>query len=532
MSEKYRIVVADRISPSGLSALLEDARFEVIETAGWEEDAVHEALGEARGLLVRSATTVSRTLLEHAPRLKVIGRAGVGVDNIDLAAATERGIPVLNAPAGNTVAAAELTMALLLSLVRMVPAADRSMRSGEWKRSAFGGVELRGRTLGLIGAGRIGGEVARRARAFEMNVIVSDPYLTTERAEELGVKPVSLDALLDDADVISLHVPLVTETEGLIDADALRRMKPTAYLVNVARGGVVDEAALAAALAAGDIAGAALDVYENEPLEADSPLRGAPNLVLTPHLGASTTEAQELVATEIAEAVRGALLEGDLSRAVNAPAIGGEALRRVRPLLELAEKVGRLAIALAPGPVRAVEIRYAGESSDATKPLSASLLRGLLARIVGPDDVNFVNALHLAEVRGIHVSTAVASRDPDYPELVEVALRAERGSVEVAGTLLGDRHPRIVRIDDYVIDLVPEGTMIVLHNRDVPGVIGKVGTLLGSLGLNIAGYHQSRLAPGGSALAAVSVDGAVTPKVIEALRGLPEVSQVHMAELE
>lgn len=532
MSGRYRIVVADRISASGLSSLLEDDRFEVVETAGWEADAVHLALAEAHGLLVRSATQVDRALLQHAPRLQVIGRAGVGVDNIDLGAATERGIPVLNAPAGNTIAAAELTMALILALVRMVPAADQSVRAGEWKRSAFGGVELRGRVLGLIGAGRIGGEVARRARAFGMSVLANDPYLTAERAEELGVRPASFDEVLEGADVISLHVPLVAATEGLIGADELRRMKPSAYLVNVARGGIVDEAALAAALSAGEIAGAALDVYSQEPLEADSPLREAPGLVLTPHLGASTSEAQELVATEIAEAVLGALLEGDLSRAVNAPAIGGEALRRLRPLLELAEKIGRLGFALAPGPVLAVEVRYAGESADATKPLSAALLRGLLAGIVGRNDVNFVNALHLAKVRGIHVTSAVATRDPDYPELVELVLQAEGGVVEVAGTLLGERHPRIVRIDDYLIDLVPEGTMIVMHNRDVPGVIGKVGTLLGSLRLNIAGYHQSRLSPGGRALAAVSVDGEVTPRVIAALRELPEVSQVHMAELE
>lgn len=531
MSGRYRIVVADRISASGLRALAENDRFEVVEAAGWEPERLHEALAEADGLLVRSATRVDRALLGHGPRLKVIGRAGVGVDNIDLEAATERGIPVLNAPAGNTIAAAELTMALLLALVRRVAAADRSVRAGEWKRSAFGGVELRGRTLGLVGAGRIGGEVARRARAFGMHVIANDPYLSSERAEDLGVERVSFDEVLEKSDVISLHIPLVASTEGLIDAEALRRMKPSAFLVNVARGGIVDETALAAALESGEIAGAALDVFGEEPLGTESPLREAINLVLTPHLGASTTEAQELVAAEIAEAVRDALLEGDLSRAVNAPAIGGEMLRRVRPLLELGERMGRLAFALAPGAIRSVGIHYAGENPEATKPLSASVLRGLLANIVGRDQVNFVNALHLAEVRGIQVTSAVRSHDPDFPELIEVLLDTDGGRIEVAGTLLGDLYPRIVRIDDFHIDLVPEGTMVVLHNRDVPGVIGKVGTLLGSLDLNIAGYHQSRLAPGGAALAAVSVDGEVTPDVIEALRRLPEVSDVHTAEL-
>lgn len=526
---QFKVVVADGVSETGLQPLLADARFNVVTVK--DKADVPAALDGADGLIVRSATKVTRELLAKATSLRVVGRAGVGVDNIDLAAATERGVAVLNAPAGNTVSAAELTMALILSVARKVAEADRSVRAGDWKRSKFGGVELRGRTLGLIGAGRIGGEVAKRARAFGMHVIAHDPYLTDERAQDLGVERAELDDVIGRADIISLHVPLTAQTKDLLGEEVLRRMKKGAFLINVARGGVVDEAALARVLSDGHLAGAALDVYGDEPLGADSPLRDAPNLVLTPHLGASTAEAQELVATEIAEAVRAALAEGDLSRALNAPAIGGEALRKMRPLLELGRRLGRLGSALAPGGILGVEVRYAGEATEAPRPLAAYVLMGLLGSILGDDQVNFVNAAHLAEVRGIGVSNHRLARRTDYTEYVEVQVRTEKGDVRVAGVLLGDQYPRLVRIDDYLVDVVPQGSLIVMHNRDVPGVIGRVGTLLGDAGLNIAEYHQARLAAGGEALAAVAVDGEVAPEALARLRALPEVTDARVVDL-
>jgi len=526
---EFRVLVTDKVSGGALGALKSDSRFEVVQIDDSKDAKFTEALASAHGLIVRSATKVKAPMLDNAPALKVIGRAGVGVDNIDLVAATERGIAVLNAPAGNTVSAAELTMALILSMARRVAEADGAMRKGTW--SKLQGVELRGRTLGLVGAGRIGGEVAKRCRAFGMDVIAYDPYLTDERAAELQIQRAELHDVLTKGDIISLHVPLTDATKGMIGKETLASMKKGAFLVNVARGGVVDEAALAESLASGHLAGAALDVYVNEPLEKDSPLLGAPNILLTPHLGASTSEAQELVASEIAEAVRAALAEGDLARALNAPAIGGEALRALAPLLELGRALGNLGCALSPGGVQAIEVRYAGDSDEAPKPLTAYVLMGLLRNVLGADQVNFVSAGHLAAQRGISVARTELSQRSDYAEYVEVVLQTENGELRLAGALLGEAHARIVRIEDYRVDIVPAGALIVLKNHDVPGVIGRVGTILGNHAINIAEYHQARMSKGGQALAAIAVDGDVDPSVREALLELPEVSSAVVVRL-
>ncbi|MDX1494336.1 MAG: phosphoglycerate dehydrogenase [Longimicrobiales bacterium] len=530
--DRFTVLVTDKVSESGLAPLLEDARFEVVQIDDSSSPAFGDVLARAHGLIVRSATKVREEALADAPLLRVIGRAGVGVDNIDLVAATRNGVAVMNAPAGNTVSAAELTMALILAMVRKVAAADASMRTGAWARSSFKGAELRGRTLGLVGAGRIGGEVARRCRAFGMSVVAYDPYLTSERADDLHIERAeSLDEVVERADVLSLHVPLTDATRKMIGAEVLARMKKGAFLVNVARGGVVDEDALADALESGHLAGAALDVFEREPLEEDSRLRSVPNLVLTPHLGASTSEAQELVATEIAEGVRAALAEGDLSKALNAPAISGDAMRALTPLFELGEALGYLTCALAPGAVREIEVRYAGDHDEALEPLTAYVLVGLLRNILGSDQVNFVSAAHLAAQRDMAIARTRLSRQPDYTEYVEIVVGAERGELRLAGALLGDVHPRIVRIADYHVDVVPEGTLLVLKNQDVPGVIGRVGTLLGEHGINIAGYHQARLSKGGEALAAVAVDGTVPPELRDALLSLSEVSRAVVVKL-
>jgi D-3-phosphoglycerate dehydrogenase len=529
---RFRVVIVDPISASGLAPLVEDARIEVVERLGQKGDDLARALADADAVIVRSATRITRESLKHASHLRVIGRAGVGVDNIDVEAATERGIAVLNAPSGNTISAAELAFALLLALVRRVPAADRSMKQGEWDRKSFGGIELYGKTLGLVGAGRIGTAVAQRARAFGMRVIAFDPYLTAERAEALEIELAPFDEVLARADVISLHVPLTDATRNLIGEAQLRRMRPGTFLVNAARGGVVNEAALHHALTEGWIAGAALDVFEQEPPPGDHPLRSLPNVVLTPHLGASTLEAQENVAIEIADAVRAALLEGDMARAVNAPAIAGEAMQRLRPLLDLAERLGRLICVLADGPIRRLEVRYTGSYEQALRPVTAATLVGVLEAAVGRGGVNFVNALHLAQSRGITVVSTQLPHSPDHAEYIEVEAGTTAGYALTAGALLDASHPRIVRIGQYRVDVRPRGALLVLRNRDVPGVIGKVGTVLGEAPANIAEYHQARLVQGGEALAAISIDGWLREDTLARLRAVPEILDVRQVDLD
>ena len=532
MSEPIRVLVADAIAADGLAPLRQDRRFELVMRPGLTGAELADAIAGVDAVLVRSATRITAESLARAEHLKVIGRAGVGVDTIDVDAATARGIAVLTAPSGNTVSAAELTFALLLALVRRVAAADRSMKAGEWDKKSFSGTELYGKTLGLVGAGRIGSEVAKRARAFGMRILCYDPFLTEERAQTLEVELVSLDDLVARADVLTLHVPLTEATAGLLSEERLRRMKKGAMIVNAARGGLVDERALLRLLEEKHLGGAALDVFEQEPLPADHPLRRLSTVVLTPHLGASTAEAQQNVALEIAEAVRAALIDGDLSRAVNAPSLGGEEMRRIAPLLSLAERLGRLGAALATGPVRRVEVRYAGEAeNNPLRPIAASAMVGILSSAVGVRSVNFVNALHLAETRGIQLDRVRLDSHSAYSEYVELRLSGRNFESTVAGALLSESHPRVVRIDAYHVDVVPRGTLIVIRNRDVPGVIGRVGTFLGEARINIAGYHQARLEAGHEALAAVTVDETLPAEVLDRLRALPDVIEVRQVQL-
>jgi D-3-phosphoglycerate dehydrogenase / 2-oxoglutarate reductase len=528
----FRVLIADRIAGGGLAPLRDEPRIELVESTGLQGEALSRALTDVDAVIVRSTTRITRESLAHAERLKVIGRAGVGVDNIDVEAATERGVAVLNAPAGNTVSAAELTMALLLAVVRRIPGADRSMRQGEWDRSSFSGIELYGKTLGLVGAGRIGGEVARRAQAFGMDVLAYDPFLSEERAAALNLELAALEDVIRRADVLSIHVPLTESTAGLIGAQELASMKPGAILVNAARGGVVDEEALWDALEGGHLGGAALDVFEQEPLPADHPLRSARNVVLTPHLGAATREAQQNVAVEIAAAVRNALIDQDFTSAVNAPALAGEELRRLRPMLDLAERLGALAAGLAAGPVERVEARYAGSEDDALRPITAATLIGVLGAAVGRPAVNWVNAIHLARARSIEVHRIRVSQPDDYGESLEVIVAGGGAETRVAGAVVGRDMLRVVRINDYHIDIVPRGTLLVLRNRDVPGVIGQVGTLLGRSGVNIAEYHQARLTAGGEALAAISIDGHLSAELLRDLRRSPEILEVTQISLD
>ena len=529
---QFRVLVADPISADGLRPLADDPRFELIEKSGLKGDALAAAIKGCDAVIVRSSTRITRESLAQADALRVIGRAGVGVDNIDVDAATERGVAVLNAPSGNTISAAELAFALLLALVRRIPGADRSMREGEWDRKSFNGTELFGKTLALVGAGRIGSAVAKRAQAFGMHVIAFDPYLSDERAVQQDIERVSLDDAIARADVLSLHVPLTDATAGLIGAAQLARMKPTAMLINAARGGVVDEMALHEALVGKRIAGAAIDVFAEEPLPSDHPLRHAPNAVLTPHLGAATAEAQQNVALEIAEAIRRALIDGDMTSAVNAPAIGGEQMRRMRPMLDLAERLGRLAAALEEAPTTGVTLRYGGPAEGMLEMIASAALVGLLRPAVGTGGVNLVNAIHLAETRGISVERTRVGTHGSDEEFVEVRVGSMGAEVRVAGALVAGRHPRIVRINRHRVVVHPSGTLVIIRNRDVPGVIGHVGTVLGRAGINIAEYHQARLQAGGEALAAVSVDGRLDERVVADLRALDDVVDVRQVELD
>ncbi|MEO5509863.1 MAG: phosphoglycerate dehydrogenase [Longimicrobiales bacterium] len=527
----FRVLLADAMPNPALAPLSDATRFELIERTGLKGEELARAIEGMDAVIVRSSTTITRESLKYADSLRVIGRAGVGVDNIDVAAATERGIAVLNAPSGNTISAAELAFALLLSVARRVPAADRSMKAGEWDRKSFTGMELYGKTLGLIGAGRIGGEVARRAKAFGMTVVAFDPFLNAERAHALGIELGTLDGVLERADVISLHTPLTEQTAGMIGDKQLAQLRKGAIVINAARGGVVDEGALQRALESGHLGAAALDVYSEEPLPADHPLRSVKNVVLTPHVGASTAEAQQNVALEIAGGIRAALINGDLTSAVNAPAIGGEAMRRLRPLLDLATRLGKLAAVLLDGPLSGVTVRYAGPEQEFVNPLTAAAIAGALHNVVGAGAINHVNALHIAAMRGIDIERAGVSAHGPSEEFLDVRLRAESGEVRVAGAVVAGRHARIVRINRFRVVVRAEGSLIVLRNRDVPGVIGRVGTLLGKSGINIAEYHQARLNAGGDALAAISVDGVMNDAVLAELRALPEVVDARQTSL-
>jgi D-3-phosphoglycerate dehydrogenase len=524
----YRVVVADRLAEAGLRLLAAAPEIELSVCAGRPREELERALAGASALIVRSETRVTADLLARAPQLRVIARAGTGVDNIDVPAATRRGIAVMNAPGANTVSAAEHTLGLLLALVRRIPWAAQAMWRGEWDRKRFEGTELRGKTMGIVGLGRIGGHVARLARAFGMPVVGHDPYLPPDRAAELEVRLLPLDELLRQADVVTLHVAHTEQTHHLINAERLRLMKPTAVLVNTARGELVDEAALAAAVAEGRIAGAAIDVFATEPLPAESPLRRLDRVILTPHLAASTAEAQERVSVEICGAVRDALLTGDLSFAINVPGISGDLLRRLGPLLDLARRLGRLALALADGPVTSIEVDYGGRDEAAPRPVLMAAVEGLLAA-AGVEPVSLVNALLIAEERGIRHGRRTSAPEPGFETTIGVTLAGARGRVSVAGALIGDSHGRVIRIDDYHVDVAPEGWMLVIRNRDVPGVIGQVGTLLGRAGINIGAYHQARVAaPGRDALAAITVDQPLTDGVREALARVPEVLDVRL----
>lgn len=528
----YRVLVTDEVDPEGIALLRAAPEIEVVERPTRPLPELLEEIGGYDALIGRSATRISRDLLEAAPRLKVVGRAGVGVDNVDLDRATELGIAVINAPGGNTISVAELVYGVLISHLRHIHVAVASMRAGEWRRSKLGGSELRGRTLLIVGLGRIGSEVARRGRAFGVRLIGYDPYVSAARFEELGVERIeSFEEALEIADVVTFHVPLTSDTQGMMGARELARLGSRAIVLNFARGGIVDEDALVNALRSGAIAAAALDVFSVEPLAADHPLRTLPNVMLTPHLGASTAEAQRNVAIEACAAVRDALITGDLGAAMNAAGVGGPELGQIRPLLQLADRLGRLGRALLPTGLSALELRYSGQRAHAARPLLLAALQGAMSSVVDRRAVNLVNAQHVAAERGIETAWTHVSPQQELGEEIELRIEAGDRGVRIGGALLGEAHGRITRIGAFRVDVVPRGTLLILRNRDVPGVIGRVGTLLGEAGVNIAEYHQARMQVGGEALAAVQIDGVLSPDLLEALCALPEMMDAKQVEL-
>ncbi|MGO9590774.1 MAG: phosphoglycerate dehydrogenase [Candidatus Acidiferrales bacterium] len=524
-----KIIVADKISERGI-ALLRDAGWNVVmPTAA----TLPSEIADADALVVRSATKVTAALLEKAGRLRAIGRAGVGVDNVDVDAATRRGVLVMNTPGGNSVSVAEHTLALMLGLARAVPQANASIHAGKWEKSAFSGTEMRGKTIGLVGLGRVGTEVARRARALEMKVLAHDPYVTPAAAAEVEVELVALDDLLRRSDVISLHTSLSAQTEKLIDAAAIAKMKKGVRLINCARGELIDEAALAEALKSGHVAGAALDTFAKEPPK-DSPLVGLPNVIATPHIAGSTAEAQEEVGTAIAQQLRDFLADGTIRNAVNMPALSPDQYRRLRPYLELGERLGSFVAQASPShSFSRVRIRYAGEPAElGSHMIGKAVLVGALNSVLD-EKVNLVNAADEAAARGVVVEETTRRRERGYPNTVEVSVSNGGREFSLEGVVAQDGSPRILALDGIALESPLEGTLLLSRNIDVPGVIGRIGTALGNLGINVSTFALGRRAPAGGseALALVGLDGNVSASVVQEILGLPSVTEARLVRL-
>ncbi len=524
-----KVLISDALAPPGLEVLERTPGIEVVDATGLAPEALRRAIAPAEGLLIRSATRVDAQLLEAAGKLRVIGRAGIGVDNVDVARATERGIVVLNAPEGNNITTAEHALSLLISLARFVPQATASMKAGKWEKQAFQGMELYNRVLGVVGLGNIGRIVADRARGFGMRVVASDPHISPEVAAELNIELLPLDELLARADAITLHVPRNKDTLGLIGRDALSRTKRGALLVNAARGGIVDEAALLEALDSGQLGGAALDVFEQEPPPPEHPLLRHERVICTPHLGASTGQAQLNVSVAICEQLRDFLLDGVVRNAVNVPSVSPEELERIRPYLLLGEKLGRFQGQLSPGAIEEIEIEYAGDVADLrVAPITVSVLKGLLEAVSG--GVNMVNAPLIARERGIRVVEAKRARAQDFASAITTRVR---GAFErlIAGALFHGNQPRIVRVDDFMLEAIPEGPTLLLHNHDRTGVVGAVGACLGEAGINISRMQLALIPERGEAAMIVNVESIPDAAVLERLRNLPHMITAQLVEL-
>ena len=519
-----KVLISDALSPAAVQ-IFKDRGIEVDfqPNLGKDKEKLAAVIGDYDGLAIRSATKVSPKILASANKLKVIGRAGIGVDNVDIPAATAKGIIVMNTPFGNSITTAEHAVTLMLALARQIPQADASTQAGKWEKNRFMGVEITGKTLGIVGCGNIGAIVADRAQGLHMKVIAYDPFLSPERALDLGVEKVELDELLKRADFISFHTPLTEKTRNILDANAINKTKKGVRIVNCARGGLVDEAALRVALDSGHVAGAAFDVFSTEPAN-ENPLFGHPNVVCTPHLGAATSEAQENVALQVAEQMSDYLLRGAISNAVNFPSITAEEAPKLRPFIELAEKLGSFAGQLTETGLKAVRITYEGAVSQMkTRALTSSAVAGLLRPML--QDVNVVSAPVVAKERGIMVEEVTREAAGDYESLITVTVLTEKQERWVSGTVFADGRPRIVNIKGIRMDAEFGASMVYVTNYDKPGFIGKFSSTLGDAGINIATFHVGREAPGGNAIALIEVDGDVPGEVLAKVQALPQVQQ-------
>jgi len=526
-----KILVSDPLSEEGLKILKDVREFQVDVKTELKPEALKEIIKDYDALIVRSATKVTKDVIEQAAKLKVIGRAGVGLDNVDLEAATQKGVIVMNTPGGNTISTAEHTMSMILALSRNIPQANASTKKGEWKRSKFMGVELYNKVLGVVGLGRIGSEVAKRALSFEMKVLAYDPFLSREVAESLGVEIVELKEILERSDYISVHTPLTDETKHMISTKEFALMKNGVRIVNCARGGIIDELALVNAVKDGKVAGAAMDVFEKEPLLADNELLKLDNVVTTPHLGASTEEAQVNVAIEVAEIVRDALLGKGIRNAANYPCLEAEVYKILEPYINLGERLGSFSAQLVEGRFQELNINYSGEfTKHDLSPLTMSLVKGLLSPIL-KDTVNFINAVSIARERGIRIKESKSSREEEFVNLVILEIRTDKETRRIAGTLSSNKQPRIVKIDEYYVEVHPAGSMIVARNWDKPGIIGNLGTLLGKHNINIAAMTFGRETPGGKSISILNVDSPVSAEVLDKIRKLENILAVKLINI-
>ena len=526
-----KILISDKLDSDAV-ALLRERGFDVVETIGAEPAVLQAQVVDADAWIVRSGTQVTDELLSCAQQLKVVGRAGVGVDNIDTAAATRRGVAVLNTPSGNTIAAVEHSIALLLALARHIPDAHNSLiGEGSWERSRFTGVELYGKTIGVLGLGKIGARVATCCRALEMTVLAYDPFLAPERAKSLGVELVAeLEEILARSDFVSLHLPGTAETAGILNAKNLQRCKPGVRIVNCARGNLIDEAALAEALTSGHVAGAALDVFVNEP-PTGSPLLQAPNVVATPHLGASTVESQRKVGMQIAEQVSEALMSGVFREAINIPVQDWGSFSQAKPQLVLVERLGQVAQQQAGGPISRVEVEYCGDGFSEVRAINSMLLKGLLKPVLG-ESVNAVNAPLLAEERGIELTYTERGHSSNYQTLIKLRINVGGQQRTLSGTTFADQEPRLVELDGFEVELFLLGVLLVFGNLDCPGVIGDVGTVLGKHAINVAHFSLGRKSPGGEALGVVAVDEEIPADVLRELSELRNMRWVYQVVLD
>ncbi|UOQ44779.1 phosphoglycerate dehydrogenase [Halobacillus salinarum] len=526
----YRVLICDPLSEEGIRPLLDAEDVEAVMNPSMSYEELLKEVSSAHAILVRSQTQVTREVIEHAKELKVIGRAGVGVDNIDLDAATENGVVVVNAPDGNTISTAEHTMAMLMSLARNIPQAYHQLQNKRWERKKFVGVELKNKTLGIVGFGRIGKEVAQRAKGHRMNVVAFDPFLTKEKADKSGVSHGSLQEVLQQADFLTVHTPLIEETKHLIDREAIQLMKPGARILNCARGGIIEEDALYEAIKSGKIAGAALDVFEEEPAT-EHKLLTLPEVIATPHLGASTIEAQENVATDVSYDVMELLRGGTVKHPVNMPSVSPETMEKISPYFQLSERLGAFLSRVVEGALERVNVYYSGDLLDMdTMPLTRIAVKGILQRHIG-DRVNDVNAFKTASDKGIIINEHKSTSTKGFTNLVTIEIETDEEKRSVAGTLLNGLGARIVQLDQYSIDVIPEGHLVVIHHRDQPGAIGRVGNLLADHHVNIATMQVGRTILGGDAVMILTIDKEVEAVCKDALSQVAEINKVQCLTL-